>query len=443
MSPAAISAGRVLYICHGHPRARPGGAEAYALELYESMRELGPYEPILVARAEPPPDALAEGAGAGLRCGIDGDPDQCLLYTQVGDWDWLFGTSREKATIARRLRDLLAARRPDVVHLQHTLLIGYDAIRMIADTLPGVPIVHTLHEFLPICHRGGQLRRTGTEEPCLEESPQRCHECFPAIAPEEFFLRKRVIQSHLSRVDMFLAPSRFLAQRYLDWGIPREKLRFEDYGRRPVSERAPARDCERHDRFAFFGQLAPHKGVTVLLEAIVRLRARGGGARLRLHGANLELAPQAFQDELRSLLRACGDGVELAGPYPQAALPSLMGEVDWVVVPSLWWENSPLVIQEAFLHGRPVICSDIGGMAEKVADGVNGLHFRAGDPESLSRAIERAAGSARLWRRLRAGIPRVPLMDEHVRRLAALYDELRLQRPRSGRPGAGAARPGA
>ena len=56
-----------------------------------------------------------------------------------------------------------------------------------------------------------------------------------------------------------------------------------------------------------------------------------------------------------------------------------MAEIDWVVVPSIWWENSPLVIQEAFLHGRPVICSDIGGMAEKVRHGVDGLHFRVGD----------------------------------------------------------------
>ena len=62
-----------------------------------------------------------------------------------------------------------------------------------------------------------------------------------------------------------------------------------------------------------------------------------------------------------------------------------MAEIDWVVVPSIWWENSPLVIQEAFLHGRPVICSDIGGMAEKVEHEVNGLHFRVGDHAALGR----------------------------------------------------------
>ena len=61
-----------------------------------------------------------------------------------------------------------------------------------------------------------------------------------------------------------------------------------------------------------------------------------------------------------------------------------MATVDWIVMPSIWWENSPVVIQEASCIGRPPIVSDIGGMAEKVRDGVDGLHFRAGSPEDLA-----------------------------------------------------------
>ena len=100
-----------------------------------------------------------------------------------------------------------------------------------------------------------------------------------------------------------------------------------------------------------------------------------------------------------------------------------MSEIDWVVVPSVWWENSPLVIQEAFMQRRPVICSDIGGMAEKVTDGVDGLHFRAGDPQSLADTIERAVGTPGLWDRLRAGIGEVHPLGRHVANLTDLYDE--------------------
>ena len=67
-----------------------------------------------------------------------------------------------------------------------------------------------------------------------------------------------------------------------------------------------------------------------------------------------------------------GETVTFHGSYEPEALPSLMQNIAWVIVPSTWWENSPMVIQEAFLYGRPVICSDIGGMAEKVRSGVDG-----------------------------------------------------------------------
>ena len=80
--------------------------------------------------------------------------------------------------------------------------------------------------------------------------------------------------------------------------------------------------------------------------------------------------------------------------WDRAGLSEMMSNVDWVVVPSRWWESSPLVIQDAFLHGRPVICSDIGAMAEKVAHEVNGLHFTVADPPSLADAVCRAVTDA-------------------------------------------------
>jgi glycosyltransferase involved in cell wall biosynthesis len=101
-----------------------------------------------------------------------------------------------------------------------------------------------------------------------------------------------------------------------------------------------------------------------------------------------------------------------------------MSKIDWVVVPSTWWENSPLVIQEAFGHGKPIICSDIGGMAEKVTDGVNGLHFRARDPDDLAQKLEEAATTPGLWDQLRKGIPPVYQMDRHVAAVTDLYHAL-------------------
>jgi glycosyltransferase involved in cell wall biosynthesis len=209
----------------------------------------------------------------------------------------------------------------------------------------------------------------------------------------------------------------------VDWGLPAEKIRVEDYGRDRVRRPAPDRAGEP-TRLAFFGQINYYKGIFVLLRAMKTLADWDSRATLCIRGANLDIQGGSFRAEFERLLAATAGNVEHAGPYEHADLADLMSGIDWVVVPSIWWENSPLVIQEAFLHGRPVICSDIGGMAEKVADGVSGLHFRAGDPLSLARVLQSATASRELWRDLRAGIPEVYPMDSHIAALSELYGDL-------------------
>jgi glycosyltransferase involved in cell wall biosynthesis len=472
---------KVLYICHNHPSVRPGGAEAYALELYEEMRSSDEFEPIYLAKGGPPlmqTGSLHSGTYFGP---VNADSNQYFFYTDGYDFDFLYGTIKGKEFYTKFFNEFLLVFQPDVVHFQHTLHLGYDLIRQTRNTLPDVPILYTLHEFLPICHRNGQMVRTEhqNQELCHESSPRRCHECFPDISPQTFFMRKRFIQSNFSLVDLFLAPSHFLLERYVEWGIPREKIQFEEYGRRMVQkivksegeqavldrgaattvlldanpqspgEEGSADDPRRgrsgllqsqrlqdggsavtmtsaaRNRVGFFGQITPFKGVHVLLEAMKILAEDDEcDAHLWLHGANLDLQYPSYQNKFNELLEATEQNVTFVGRYDPDELPELMANVDWVVVPSIWWENSPLVIQEAFFHGRPVICSDIGGMAEKVTDGVNGLHFRVGDSRSLAQAIRRAANSSVLWETLQSRIPEVYKIEDSVAKMTEIYRAL-------------------
>ena len=98
-----------------------------------------------------------------------------------------------------------------------------------------------------------------------------------------------------------------------------------------------------------------------------------------------------------------------------------MSDVDWVIVPSSWWENSPLVIQEAFKFGRPVIAADIGGMAEKVTDGKNGLHFRARNPRDLADKITLALTDESLYDRLYDGITAPLSIEESAKEHLDIY----------------------
>jgi len=414
---------KVLYVAHNHPSVRPGGAEQHALELHRAMAQAPGIESVLLTKGGPPVGISGRTHEGTYVAPVSTRPDEYFLYTDGYDYDYVNGTISDKDFYTKHFRAFLKAIAPEVVHFQHTLHLGYDLIREVRNTTPEAAILYTLHEYLPICARDGQMVRRRDDELCDEATPQRCHECFPHISPQTFFLRKRFIQAQLDLVDMFLAPSRFLMQRYVDWGIPTEKIRFEDYGRAPATREKDA-DRRQRNRFGFFGQVNPFKGVHVLLEAMRMLEHMRSPATLRIHGANLDIQDGEFKRKIAGLLEETKRSVTLVGKYDASDLPHLMRDIDWVVVPSIWWENSPLVIQEAFLHGRPVICSNVGGMAEKVTDGVNGMHFRVGDPASLAAMMRRAAGSTELWEQLRDGIPPVYSLHEQVQTMSRLYRDL-------------------
>ena len=431
-----MSKNKVLYVLHNHPSVRPGGAEGYALELYNAMRLSGDFEPILLARTGPPMSKSMQNHPGTVFAPVNEDFNQYFIYTNAVNFDWFNGAPRGKDILTEQYHRFLETYKPDVVHFQHTLYLGYDMILQTRRTLPDARIVYTLHEYIPICHRDGQMLRTRDNELCKESSPQNCHECFPEISPQSFFMRRQFIQSHFSLVDLFIAPSRFLLERYVEWGIPRGKIRYEEYGRAAARD-APAEEVRGiRNRIAFFGQLNPFKGTNVLLKALQILADEssrrgdndGSGSRREvhtwMHGANLDLQLPSFQENFKTLLHAIRDHVTFAGPYDQNKLSALMANIDWVVVPSIWWENSPLVIQEAFQYGRPVICSDIGGMAEKVTHMINGLHFRAGDPVDLARTIRYAVSTPGLWEKLRDGIPEVYAMQDHRATLTRFYRDL-------------------
>jgi glycosyltransferase involved in cell wall biosynthesis len=421
---------KVLYVSHNHPTIRPGGLERYADELYRAVDATGQGEAILAVKIGPPhsSDAPREGTRFSV---ADGDPRFHYVYTDKSEFDRIFGTARSKRLYIEDWRSFLQIHRPEVVHFHHCAWLGYDMLRETRRTLPGGAIVFTLHDFGAICHHNGQMVRTQTRQLCYEASARRCNECFPATSPQTFFLRERFVKSAFEAVDLFIAPSAFLRDRYIAWGIPPDRIVREDYGRIPVEPIPEPPGAGRRRRIGFFGQMTEFKGVEVVLEAMSILKARGVEVSLLLGGANLEIQRPGFQARIAALLDDTAECVRYMGPYAHSELPALMSSVDWVVVPSTWWENAPLIIQEAMMHRRPVICSDIGGMAERVADGVNGLHFRARDPHSLADTIQRAVETPALWDQLRGAMIDPHPMSEHVIRIIDTYRSLleRIDRP--------------
>jgi glycosyltransferase involved in cell wall biosynthesis len=396
-----MSAHRILVIAHGHPEFSPGGGEMAAYNLFKGYRA----------------HALVEAAWFLGRIDRKLPPSGAISTLRPGEYLWEQAAGHNFASLTdtyfRQFEDLLRALKPTVVHVHHYMHTGIGVLRALKRIDPSIRLVLTLHEFLAICQNKGQMVKNGSLRLCYESSLEACRECFPDRSREDFWLRKQYMLGHFANVDQFVAPSAFLRQRYVDWGVPAERIVVIENGHAdatPLEPRALRAEGTRN-RFAFFGQVNEFKGIDVLLQAFAGMSRRERRRLvLEIHAANLEHQEDKFREKIERLRAPLMEEglLRWAGPYGPAELGQRMARIDWVLVPSIWWENSPMVIQEAFVYGRPVICSGIGGMAEKVRDGVDGLHADAGNPVDWADTLLRAAETPGLWEKLRAGI-RAPL----------------------------------
>ncbi len=408
---------RILVVAHNHPALHPGGTEIFAHDLAGAYREQGCEVLFLGAtntiHREPHPGTALQSVG-----------EDVVLWS--AHYDRFHMSQIDHYGTLQDLGTLLSEFRPDVIHVHHLALIGAEFLTLARRLLPRTAIVMTLHDYYPICHHDGLMVRPGDRQRCAGASPAGCHGCFPEIGADRFLLRERFIKTHLAAVDHFVAPSRFLRQRYIEWGLPGDRIEVFANAR-PAQEPVPHRRATgQRASFGYFGNLNPWKGVLPLLQAARILQASGErGFSLRIHGG-APFQSEAFTSALDAALAGTEGVVTHCGAYARDEVPALMAEIDWVVMPSIWWENAPLVIQEAFQHRRPLIVSDIGGMAEMVRDEIDGLHVRPGDPAALARTMRRAMEEAGLWQRLVHGIAEQPSLAACAARHLALFDSLKL-----------------
>jgi glycosyltransferase involved in cell wall biosynthesis len=417
---------RLISIAHHHPDLVRGGAQQAAYELFKGFEARPDYEPYFLAAVQHSilPQLIKPRTHI---FSYDARPNEFLMPVRGYDGFWQSnaalheaGSYQENSLLPEAgwsyAIDFLRELRPDIIHVNHTIYVGIEMLRAARVACPEARIIFTLHEFVPICNADGHMVRTNHQGLCDKAAPSRCTFCFPSRSPSDFFLRDRWFRGHFTHVDRFVAPSQFLRERYVAWGIPENMIVLIDYGRTSEGRRpagVPAAS-EAHNRFGFFGQLIDSKGIGIIIDAVESLVRRGvEDFEVRIHGANLTFASENLQQKFKAALEQFRQ-IRFFGSYFNYEFPRLAAMVDWCVVPSTWWENSPLVIQEAFMARRPVLTGDIGGMAEKVRHNVDGLQFAAGDSESLADAMVRCLKEPALWARLAAGIPDILTVEEAV-----------------------------
>ena len=361
---------RILTMAHAHPDFSLGGGEIAAYNLYKAYKANPDVEASwFLGRAD-------RGRGTTGQISLR-RPDEYLWEQGVASWHSM--TAAHPESVTTWFADLLRALKPTVVHTHHYAHLGLEYLRVVKEVDPSIKLVMTLHEYMAICQNNGQMIKTGSFNLCSRSSPDECRACFPNHTVEDFWLRKHRFMGFFDLVDQFVSPSEFLKQRYVDWGLPADKIAVIENGQsdEPPLPPRPLAEGEKRNRFGFFGQINPFKGLDVVLRALNDMTPEERKQIvLEVHGANLENQTPEFQEKIEKLCTPLIEEgvVQWVGPYQPHELRDRMTGVDWVVVPSIWWENSPMVIQEAYACGRPLLVSDIGGMREKIKDQHDGLH---------------------------------------------------------------------
>ena len=234
--------------------------------------------------------------------------------------------------------------------------------------------------------------------------------------------RNRDILQALEQIDLIISPSQFLREKYIAFGVKPKKIIFSDYGMNTKVFKKPISIKKTTGRivFGFAGMLIPTKGVHFLVDAFVRVPEEK--AELRIYGHISEHSPDYFD----MLKRKAGgkNNIKFMGEYYVEEAPEIFSQLDVLVVPSIWHENSPLTIHEAFMAGVPVITSNIGGMAELVKHNINGLLFKVGDSEDLYQTIMRVIGNPELISQLSAYVMSVKSIEENAEELEKIYKDL-------------------
>ncbi len=382
----------VLVASHSHPIVSKGGAEIAAFEMFRGLQTTEGFSASFLGCSR---SNSYRRLGQGITQPFSAD--EYIYSTSAFDW---FKFANLDPKFPREFKALLRDLRPDVVHFHHYINFGLEALVYVKEELPDCKVLMTLHEYLLICNHLGQMIKTEKGMLCNRSGLVDCATCFPHLQPADFMLRNLYARRFLEAVDHYVSPSHFLAERYVAWGVPRDRISVIENVIRPHADASTPAESEAEDgkaaarrgtsrtiRLGFFGQISKLKGINVIFDA-AKLLERDGVTNVlfEIHGDHRS-QPADFQADFLARLDAVGDNVRYHGPYQNEAVDRLMQSVDVVLVASTWWENSPVVIQEALRNRRPIICSDIGGMAEKVRDGIDGLHFPANSPLGLARVI--------------------------------------------------------
>lgn len=420
----------ILKIIHGYPPDYNAGSEVYSQSICNELaknhkvsvftREENPYAPCFAIRHVEENERL-NFYFVNNPQGKDG-----YRHTDMDD----------------NFRELVVTIQPDIAHIGHLNHLSTGIVDVLNEL--NIPIVFTLHDFWLMCPRGQFLTRSigkaNNFQLCDGQEHSKCAtSCYVVyfsgkeqernddVVRWSGWVENRMVETKaiLHKVDQFIAPSRYLMKRFVDdFGVDKDKITYLDYGF-PTHYLTPTEKSKETAVFTFgyIGTHIPAKGINLLIEAFSKVEEK---AELRIYGRDNGQSTRA----LKKMATLSKNPIRFCGEYINHNLADqVFSKVDCIVVPSIWGENSPLVIHEAQACKVPVITADFGGMKEYVHHLKNGLLFKHRNAKSLSEQMNFAIQHNELMQNLGENgylyseEGNVPSIESHCQALEHIYKQ--------------------
>ena len=385
-------------------------------------------------------------------------------------------------------RNLLEKFSPDVIHFQHLIYLSKTFVDIARER--GIPVIMTLHDYWLMCPMGQLLKRDWGAGASFKRNIERCtgpanDNCLKCMCPplsyilakrirrklrdpedlipsigriievvssrkrddvrnmfgpikariqgaaylhkEDIDKREREMKRMIEQINLFISPSEFLRDRFIDWGVTEKKIIHVENGTevRPFeifkkeNKDRIGTSGEKKIKLGFIGTVKPDKAPHLLIKAPGEMNDPTT-VKITIYG-DMGLDP-AYSQYLRKLSKNLN--VNFGGRFEEKEKHRIYNQMDALVVPSVWFENSPVTIHEAFAAGIPVITSDIGGMKELVDHGKNGILFKAGSVLDLAGKLDEFAQDNKLRERLIGGLNKVKSIEEHRKELLKIYRDV-------------------
>jgi glycosyltransferase involved in cell wall biosynthesis len=429
---------KIIIAVHHFPPTFKGGAEWRAHRTAKWMQQQGHAVKIICVESVDDPNTSAlryedsEFDGLSVRrlyLNLDNAPDP-VRWEYCNPW------------VGEHLSQYLADEKPDLVHLISGYLMTSAAIEAIKKH--NLPLIATLTDFWFLCPRHTLQRSSGAI--CPENSSLDCVRCYferqrkfrlpaqkmpnltnglwqgmkhlPVVSHhvEKINHRQKILQLALKQVDMAICPSNFLMQTYIRKGFQAKQMTFIRQGLKHVPESPPEKTASDRLRIGYIGGIALHKGVQVIVEAFSKLQTPK--AELKLYG-DITKFP-AFSQQLQAQA-ATNPHIRFLDTFDNQQISQIHANLDVLVVPSTWYENSPNVILEAFAHHTPVITSNLGGMAELVTDGHTGFLFEPNNADDLTQKLQFILNQPEQLNDWRQNIQPVKTLNTEMTELSRIY----------------------